>query len=400
MRVASGVLTDPEIAVIIGTIDRLGLLYAAIESLVSQLVAGFGFEVIVVDNAASAHTKALVATFSAAGHPVRYIAENRKGVSHARNTGVLAARAPIVAFMDDDQRAAPMWLQVIRRTFAEHRAIDFLGGRVRPVWNGCAPPGWLSRQTQGALSVIDRGDAPRPIDQTHWMCLPGGNVAVRRHVLNAVGGWAPFPRSQDRELTVRLLQSGHRGLYVPDLVMEHYLDGRRATRAHVRGWNAVEGRMRARYQFEELFDASGQIRPAPAPARRLAGVPLYLYGRLLTEARSWVTAIAKGRRPVAFEHELKVRYFASYIWERACLSRSTSPQDGSDQALDVTPRPGSATRETKAGTPAAAEAWERAAAAHFGRVISNTMNFSVGLAATISCGTFSGISRKSPGPTG
>ena len=36
---------------------------------------------------------------------------------------------------------------------------------------------------------------------------------------------------------------------------------------------------------------------------------------------------------------------------------------------------------------------------YFGRVISNTMNFSVGVAATISCGTFSGMSRKSPGPT-
>jgi len=37
--------------------------------------------------------------------------------------------------------------------------------------------------------------------------------------------------------------------------------------------------------------------------------------------------------------------------------------------------------------------------AYLGRVISNTMNFSVGVAATISCGTFSGMSRKSPGPT-
>ena len=36
---------------------------------------------------------------------------------------------------------------------------------------------------------------------------------------------------------------------------------------------------------------------------------------------------------------------------------------------------------------------------YLGRVISNTMNFNVGVAATISCGTFSGMSRKSPGPT-
>ena len=149
-------------------------------------------------------------------------------------------------------------------------------------------------------------------------------MAVRRHVLDAVGGWAPFPRGEERELTVRLFQMAIAACTVPDVVVEQYLDGRRASRGRVRAWNAVEGRMRAGCQFEELFDGSGQIRPAPTPARRLAGVPLYLYRRLLTEALPWVVAIAKGRPPVAFEPD-----------SRSPISRATS---GNEPACRGRPR--------------------------------------------------------------
>jgi glycosyltransferase involved in cell wall biosynthesis len=310
------VLSNPTISVIIGTLDRLPLLNAAIESLLAQGVVGFEFEVIVVDNGPSAAIEEAIARFALAGHPIHYRIEQRKGVAHARNTGVRESRGRVIAFMDDDERAAPNWLQVLHRTFGQTPEIDFVGGRVRPVWTAGTQPDWLSAETRGAVSIIDWGDAPRPIDQAHWMCLPGGNMAVRRHVLDAVGGWGPYRRSQDRELTVRLLQAGYRGLYVPELVIDHYLDANKADRAHARRWHAVEGRMRAGYHFEELFDASGRIRHVPQGGRRLAGVSPSLYGRLLTKAGEWVGATARRRQADAFEHELKMRYFASYIWAR------------------------------------------------------------------------------------
>jgi hypothetical protein len=148
------------------------------------------------------------------------------------------------------------------------------------------------------------------------MCLPGGNSAYRREVVDALGGWRPYPRSQDREFTVRLLLAGHSGLYVPQMRMRHRLDADRLNRRHFRWWHATEGRMRAGYRFEELFDRDGRIHPPVHPQRHIGGVPLYLYRRLLHEGGRCIGALARRRGSEAFAHELQVRYLWNYIRAR------------------------------------------------------------------------------------
>jgi succinoglycan biosynthesis protein ExoM len=55
--------------------------------------------------------------------PVHYVVEDRPGISHARNTGLAHAAGRYVAFIDDDEEAAPRWLAAflatIRRTGAD-----------------------------------------------------------------------------------------------------------------------------------------------------------------------------------------------------------------------------------------------------------------------------------------
>ena len=75
--------------------------------------------------------------------------------------------------------------------------------------------------------------------------------------------------------------------------------------------------MRAGYRFEELFDRDGRIHPAGNDGRRVAGVPLFLYRRALTELGSYMRSIARRSRVEAFEHELKLRYLWNYIRARA-----------------------------------------------------------------------------------
>ena len=43
-------------------------------------------------------------------------------------------------------------------------------------------------------------------------------MACRKEVFEAVGGFRPNRRSQDRELTLRLLLAGYRGRYVPNMI--------------------------------------------------------------------------------------------------------------------------------------------------------------------------------------
>ena len=49
---------------------------------------------------------------------MRYVREDRPGLSCARNRGLREARAGIVAFTDDDVRVDPLWVAALVRGFA------------------------------------------------------------------------------------------------------------------------------------------------------------------------------------------------------------------------------------------------------------------------------------------
>jgi glycosyltransferase involved in cell wall biosynthesis len=317
-----GLLMDYRLSVVMSTFNRCRLLPIAIESLFVEPAPPDLFEVIVVDNGSTDATSEVVDELAAHGRPVRRIVEARKGVAYTRNAGVRASRAPFIALMDDDQEAYPGWAAAIVRTFEAHPESSFLAGPLEPNWIG-DPPSWITRGIQGAVAIIEWGAATRPIDASRWMCVPGGNSAYRREVVEGLGGWRPLPRSQDREFTVRLLLNGHQGLYLPDMRMRHRIDANRANRAYFRRWNATEGRMRAAFRFEELFDADGRIHPANDSARSLGGVPLFLYRRLFTEALHFGGDLVRNRTKQAFEHELKLRYLWNYI--RARVTRTAEP---------------------------------------------------------------------------
>jgi glycosyltransferase involved in cell wall biosynthesis len=305
---------EVRLSVVMSTFNRCDLLPTAIRSLFVD--ARRRFEVIVVDNGCTDRTPAVVDELRASGLPVRRVVETRKGVGFTRNAGVAASSAPYIALMDDDQEAYPGWADAIIRTLDAQPELSFLGGPVEPMWIGEAPD-WITPAIQGAVSIIEWGTEPRPINASRWMCVPGGNSAYRREVVNALGGWRPYRRSQDREFTVRLLLGGHEGLYLPAMRMRHRVKADRITRDYFRQWNATEGRMRAGYCFEELFDRAGRIHPAGNAGRRLAGVPLFLYRRALSELGHYMQSVARRRRVDAFEHELKLRYLWNYIRARA-----------------------------------------------------------------------------------
>ncbi len=300
------------VSVVIPTCNRRDLLKDALETLRQQQTDAV-FEVIVADNGGTDRTDEVVAQAAANGLAVRLVVEPRRGVSFARNTATRAALADNVAFMDDDELAAPDWIQTLVDALDAHPDIDFFFGRVRAA---CQLPAWATREMLGAVAVVDWGDEVRVVDDGHWMCALGGNMVCRRKALAKVGGWADYPRSQDRELTTRLLLGGHKGLYVPGMIVHHRIERERLTKAHFRRWHAMEGRMRAGYRFLELFDRDGRIRTPPANGHRVGGVSAFVYRALIKETRQWLGAIARAKPGDAFRHELQMRYLGSYIYRR------------------------------------------------------------------------------------
>lgn len=91
----------PKIGVVVPTHDCGPFLQGAIDSVLSQTVEDF--ELIVVDDGSSDETEALLAR--CADPRIRVLRNDRPlGPSAARNRGILASSAPIIAFLDADDR--------------------------------------------------------------------------------------------------------------------------------------------------------------------------------------------------------------------------------------------------------------------------------------------------------
>jgi glycosyltransferase involved in cell wall biosynthesis len=180
----------PSLSVVIVTHNRQGLITKALDGLLAQTVPQDAFEVIVVDNASTDGTAARVGAYIRPGANVRYLFEEIVGISTARNAGCRDARAPYVAFLDDDAIPDPDWVASILRAFEEVTPRPAcVGGGIEPIYE-IPCPAWIRGSLLDHLSVVDHSPTPKFLaDLLHTQKLASANMAVDRSALEAVGGW-------------------------------------------------------------------------------------------------------------------------------------------------------------------------------------------------------------------
>lgn len=193
----------PELTVVIPVRDGAHCIDEQLDALAAQ-GAPFPWELVVADNGSKDATRAVVERRAASFPvPVRVVdAGCKPGVSHARNTGILAAAAPLIAICDADDRVGPRWLRAARAGLAVH---DVVGGPLRRLtepFDADAPPYGFTSLTEDTV-----------------MCC---NVALRRDAVLSVGGFDASFRAygrEDFEFTVRLIQAGLDIGYAPELLV-------------------------------------------------------------------------------------------------------------------------------------------------------------------------------------
>ena len=305
----------PDVSAVISTYNRCDMLGVALERLLAQEGGGASYEVIVVDNNSTDATRQVVESLISAGHPnLRYVFEPKQGVSHARNSGLQQALAPIIAFADDDVVVARDWIAVIKREFDAHPRVACLGGKVLAEWKS-RPPTWLTRDHWPPLALQDYGDEPFYVNAENPLCLVSANLAFRREVFSRIGPFAPelqrvkdgIGSMEDLELLTRYWRDGGESLYLPSLVVTTEVPVARTTRNYHRRWHRGHGRFYALMRSPD-FERSSK--------RALFGVPAHLYRQSVIDAASWIGCSMLGRRDRAFYYETRLCFFTGFFKTR------------------------------------------------------------------------------------
>lgn len=229
-------------SVIIATLNRADILRSCLDAIARQTAAPDTFEIIVVDNNSTDHTRDVVRGFGDSNPKltIRYLIETVPGVSAARNCGVRAATGGTLFFVDDDSVAAPDWLKTLHCAFGNPE-VGCAGGPIDLDYHGQDRPRHLQGDLQGLLGAFQLPyDGPTVVSD--WTELPwGSNMAFRSEVFGDVGMFRTDLGPQgDRRLSAeetefidRARKSGWKVMYVPGARVRHGVPPERLTRAYL-----------------------------------------------------------------------------------------------------------------------------------------------------------------------
>lgn len=213
-----------------------------------------------------------------------------KGLSGARNAGIAATTADVVAFLDDDAVAEPAWVEQLLAPMEASPRVDVVGGRTVPAWDSRRPI-WFPAEFDWVIGATYRGVPPR----LHEVRNPfGGNAAWRRTVFDRAGLFATgigrdgdnAAGCEETELSIRLAAAdpSARQVYTPDAVIRHRVTHHRSTPGYFVTRCRAEGVSKAR--VARLGGRAATSRESD-----------YVHHVLAPAAWGYLAAAARERRP-------------------------------------------------------------------------------------------------------
>ncbi len=228
---------DLKISVIICSYNREEYITDAMDSLYRQTLSKQLYEVMVVDNNSTDNTKQVCLNYIQLhpGYNIYYLEEKQQGASFARNTGAAFAKAPLLAFMDDDAIADTYFLDRIVSFYEAHPDVSGLGGRIIPKYIP-AEPTWMSHYVSSLVGNFHYSDEVE-------MFKPGkypleSNMIVTKEDFDEVGGFntlLPGVKGtlriggEGKDFFMKLQALGKKNYYDPSIRVQHVVEVRKLT---------------------------------------------------------------------------------------------------------------------------------------------------------------------------
>jgi glycosyltransferase involved in cell wall biosynthesis len=197
----------PKVSVVVPVYNGEATIEDCVNSLLQIDFPASEREIILVDNASIDDTGKILSRFN---DRIRVVHETKRGAAAARNRGIVSARGEIVAFTDADCVVERGWLANLVAPLTKE-SIGIVGGKIlakRP----CNPIEAFGE------SIHDHEQAINVYEPPHVITM---NWASRVSVLRENLFDEKFLRSQDVDLSYRILQRGYRFVFAPAAVVYH-----------------------------------------------------------------------------------------------------------------------------------------------------------------------------------
>ena len=197
-------------------------------------------EIIIVDNNSPDHTAAVVQKYTHLDNSAfHYYFEQKQGLSHARNTGLVQARGKYILFTDDDAEIYPHWLDAYIGIIRAHSP-DCLYSKINIIWDS-PQPWWFLPAYIPCFVGLDYGNTLIDVVDIHHEFY-GKNFCVQKSLLQELGGFDPKLGRQGTKLAAgeetllyrKLIETEKKVIYFPDAEVGHRLKKREYTREHIK----------------------------------------------------------------------------------------------------------------------------------------------------------------------
>ena len=267
---------SPSVVAVVPVLDRAASL--------DRLLTSLGGQPTMVVDDGSSDPAVIAATAERHGAALACHEVNR-GPAAARNTGLRATTAELVAFIDSDCTAGPDWPTGLLFHFQDP-AVAAVAPRVVPT----AAKGGLIQRYEAGRSSLDMGRYPelvRPGARLGF--VPSAALVVRRAALGDGGFDEDLRLGEDVDLVWRLVETGWHVRYDPSVQVEH------ETLTRWRSW--VTRRFEYGTSAAALEDRHpGRLAPARVSAWNLACLGLLSANRVVASALVGVAATGMLRR--------------------------------------------------------------------------------------------------------
>jgi len=215
MRKRENAVKKPLISVVMTTYQRPQRLKKAIKSVINQTFQDW--ELVIVDDASQDETPKVCQRFAQKDSRIRVIRRDTNYGQHTqpKNQGTQAARADLIAYLDDDNEYLRDHLQVLFKYLGDSDIVygdRWLIDETNSVW-------WTRKKKVKAPSYNFSG-----LVLAKRNYIDTSDVLIRKKAIEAIGGWdEELPKFADWNLWVRLFKAGYKFKHIPIIITSYYV---------------------------------------------------------------------------------------------------------------------------------------------------------------------------------